>query len=220
MKLLARSATVAGFLLVMAPRIASANHLSGGENDQMGLYGGIALVVGFAGLLGLLGLVPARLRAAGRRWGKWLLAAGVVILAGGGYHVARLGSVEQALGGDAYGRMATQQIFGTLAVFGLFSGVAYWLSKRTGVLDMGEKVKYIIMDNGDPAERTASRTDRPGEHRLMLIPFAAMGVLALSLTSGVLYVVLHLAANPSHVPGPDEHQYHNHGQMPMPAGTP
>lgn len=200
MKLLVRSVAVAGFLLLGIPRVASANHLSGGENDLMGLYGGIALILGFVGLLSILGLVPARLRGIGRRWGKWLLTVGVLVLVGGGYRIARLGAVEQSLGGDAYGRMASQQIFGTLAVFGLFSAAVYWLAKRTGVLDMGESVKYALLRNGDPADRTAQRADRPGERRLMLIPMAAMGLLAIGLAGGVLVVLYRLSAYPGRLP--------------------
>lgn len=186
------SSAVLGLLFLLVPRPAFASHLSGGENDLMGLYGGAALTVGFVGLLGILGLVPRKWRRGALQWGKWLLAAGAVILVAGGYHVAVLGKPEEKLGDLAFGRMAAQQLIGTLAVFGLFSGAAYYLGKRSGILDMGEAVKYSVMRNGDPADKTATRVARPGEQRLMLIPFVAMGVLALSFTAGVVIVMLRL----------------------------
>lgn len=179
--------------MLLTPQVAFASHMSGGENDLMGVYGGASLVIGFAGLLGAMGLVPRRWRKLGRRWGKWLLIAGLLVLVGGGYRVASLGKVEETLGGDAYGRMAVQQIVGTLGAFVSFWGGVYYLAKRAGVLDMGESVKYQLFRNGDPPDRTASRVARPGEQKLMLIPFVAMGVLALFFTGGVLLVLYRLS---------------------------
>lgn len=180
-----------GFLIttlipVLVARPAFASHMSGGENDLMAAYGGAALVIGFVGLLGMLGLVPRRWRGVGLRWGKWLVAAGMATLAAGGYHVSSLGSAEEFLGDMAFGRMAAQQLMGTVAVFGFFTGAAYYLGKRSGLLDMGEGVKYSVFRNGDPADRTATRVAQPREQRLMYIPLAAMGVLALFFTAGVL----------------------------------
>ncbi len=192
-KLLVNSSILATLTLLLSPRIVVATHASGGENDLMGAYGGVALVLGFAGLLGMLGLVPRGWQARGLRWGKWLLAAGVAVLLAGGFHTASLGTVEETLGGVAWGRAATQQLLGTLAVFGGFSGAVYYLGKRSGILDMGERVKYSVMRNGDPMEKSAYRVARPGEQRLMLIPLAAMGVLAAFLTVGVLIVLVRLS---------------------------
>ncbi|HLN65071.1 MAG TPA: hypothetical protein VK464_26415 [Symbiobacteriaceae bacterium] len=188
------SSTAVAGLSYLAPRVAFASHMSGGENDLMGLYGGIALVLGFGGLLAILGLVPKRWRKPARRWGKWLMVAGVTVLLVGGYQVSRLGRAEETLGGDAYGRMAVQQIVGTLAVFISFWGGVYYLAKRAGVLDMGERVKYSVLRNGDPADATATRVARPGEQRLMFIPFIAMGLLALFFAGGVLIVLYRLSA--------------------------
>lgn len=187
------SSTAAAGLLYMMPQVAFASHMSGGENDLMGLYGGVALVLGFGGLLAILGLVPKRWRKPARRWGKWLMAAGITVLLVGGYQVSSLGRAEETLGGDAYGRMAVQQIVGTLAVFISFWGGVYYLAKRAGVLDMGERVKYSVLRNGDPADATATRVARPGEQRLMFIPFIAMGVLALFFAGGVLIVLYRLS---------------------------
>lgn len=192
-KLFIISSTATAGLWYLMPQVAFASHMSGGENDLMGLYGGIALVLGFGGLLAMLGLVPKRWRNRARRWGKWLLAAGVAVLLVGGYQVSSLGRAEEALGGDAYGRMAVQQIVGTLAVFVSFWGGVYYLAKRAGVLDMGEKVKYSVLRNGDPADATATRVAQPGEQRLMFIPFIAMGVLALFFAGGVLIVLYRLS---------------------------
>lgn len=178
--------------LLVTPATASATHLSGGENDLMGLYGGIALVLGFAGLLGMLGLVPRAWRSFGERYGRWFLGAGLLVLVVGGYHVTTIGTVEETLGDVAWGRLATQQIMGTLAVFVAFWSGVYYLAKKSGVLDMGESVKYSLMRNGDPPDRTAFRRDRPGEQRLMWIPFAAMGGLALFFTAGVLITLYQL----------------------------
>jgi hypothetical protein len=186
-------ATAAALLLLLLPGTAMATHLSGGENDLMGLYGGIALVLGFSGLLGLLGLVPKGWRRFGRRWGTWFLAVGLAVLLAGGYQVSVKGRVEETLGGDAFGRMAAQQIIGVLGVFVLFWGAVYYLAKRSGVLTMGESVKYALLRNGDPADRTATRAAHPGEQRLMWIPFVAMGVLALFFTAGVLIVLYRLS---------------------------
>ncbi|HWI61665.1 MAG TPA: hypothetical protein VNT75_07510 [Symbiobacteriaceae bacterium] len=152
------------------------------------------MLLGFAGLLGALGLVPRRWRKFGYRWGKWLLGAGAAVLAAGGYQIAARGKVEEFLGGEAYGRMAAQQIVGTLGAFVLFWSGVYYLASRTGVLNMGESVKYLVFRNGDPADRTAARVSRPGEQRLMWIPFVAMGVLALFFTAGVLIVLYRLSA--------------------------
>ncbi|HWH68268.1 MAG TPA: hypothetical protein VNT26_02745, partial [Candidatus Sulfotelmatobacter sp.] len=179
---------------VSTARPVYAEHLSGGTNDLMGLYGGISLLLGFGGLLGLLGLGPKRWRKLGFRLGRWLLAAGAAVLAAGGYQVAVRAKVEQVLGGEAYGRMAAQQIAGTLGAFVLFWGGVYFLARRTGVLNMGESVKYLVLRNGDPAERTATRAPEPGDQRLMWIPFAAMGVLALFFTAGVLIVLYRLSS--------------------------
>ena len=187
------SSTAAAGLLYMVPQVAFASHMSGGENDLMGLYGGVALVLGFGGLLAILGLVPKRWRKPARRWGKWLMVAGIMVLLVGGYQVSSLGRAEETLGGDAYGRMAVQQIVGTLAVFISFWGGVYYLAKRAGVLDMGERVKYSVLRNGDPADATATRVARPGEQRLMFIPFIAMGVLALFFAGGVLIVLYRLS---------------------------
>ena len=187
------SSTAAAGLLYMVPQVAFASHMSGGENDLMGLYGGVALVLGFGGLLAILGLVPKRWRKPARRWGKWLMVAGITVLLVGGYQVSSLGRAEETLGGDAYGRMAVQQIVGTLAVFISFWGGVYYLAKRAGVLDMGERVKYSVLRNGDPADATATRVARPGEQRLMFIPFIAMGVLALFFAGGVLIVLYRLS---------------------------
>lgn len=187
------SSTAAAGLLYMVPQVAFASHMSGGENDLMGLYGGVALVLGFGGLLAILGLVPKRWRKPARRWGKWLMLAGIMVLLVGGYQVSSLGRAEETLGGDAYGRMAVQQIVGTLAVFISFWGGVYYLAKRAGVLDMGERVKYSVLRNGDPADATATRVARPGEQRLMFIPFIAMGVLALFFAGGVLIVLYRLS---------------------------
>lgn len=192
-KLFARTSAMAGLCLLALPGTAQASHLTGGENDLMAIYGGIALVLGFGGLLGTLGLLPRQLKAPGLRWGRWLLGAGLLVLAAGGYHAASLGTVEQSLGDVAWGRLATQQIMGTLTVFVLFWGGVGYLAKRAGVLDMGEAVKYSLLRNGDPPEATASRPDRPGEQRLMWIPFAAMGGLALFFTAGVLIALYRLS---------------------------
>jgi hypothetical protein len=70
----------------------------------------------------------------------------------------------------------------------------YYLAKRSGVLNMGESVKYALLHNGDPADRTATRAAQPGEQRLMWIPFVAMGVLALFFTAGILIVLYRLSA--------------------------
>lgn len=183
---------VATALLLLLPGRAAASHLSGGESDLMGIYGGVALVLGFAGLLGVLGLVPARWRSRGYRWGRWLLAIGLTVLIGGGFHAAAVGTAAQRPGDAAFGRLATQQLLGTLAVFTSFWGGVYYLARRSGVLNMGESVKYRVLHNGDPPEPTAYRADRPGEHRLMWIPFAAMGILALFFTAGVLLALLRL----------------------------
>jgi hypothetical protein len=193
-KLSTISSTTAVALWALAPQTAFASHMSGGENDLMGLYGGISLVLGFGGLLAMLGLVPKRWRAPARRWGKWLLAAGLAVLVAGGYQVASFGKAEETLGGDAYGRMAVQQIAGTLAVFVAFWGGVYYLAQRSGVLDMGERVKYSVLRNGDPADPTATRVAKPGEQRLMFIPFLAMGVLALFFAGGVLLVLYRLSS--------------------------
>lgn len=182
----------AALALFLLPGQAAASHLSGGESDLMGIYGGIALVLGFAGLLGILGLVPARWRWRGYRWGRWLVAAGLLVLAGGGFHAAIVGTVERGAGDEAFGRLATQQLLGTLVVFLAFWGGVYALARRSGVLNMGESVKYTVLRNGDPPEWTASRVERPGEHRLMWIPVAAMGVLALFFTAGILIAILRL----------------------------
>ncbi len=178
--------------LFLLPGQAAASHLSGGESDLMGIYGGIALVLGFAGLLGVLGLVPARWRWRGYRWGRWLLAAGLLILVAGGFHAAAIGTVERQVGDAAFGRLATQQLLGTLVVFGAFWGGVYFLARRSGVLNMGESVKYAVLRNGDPPEWTAFRAERPGEQRLMWVPFAAMGILAFFFTAGVLFAILRL----------------------------
>lgn len=177
---------------LLSPDTALASHVSGGENDLMGVYGGISLVLGFTGLLAMLGLLPRKWRSLGQRYGRWLLGAGVLVLAGGAYHVSVLGG-EGMTGSTAWGRMATQQLIGTLTVFISFWGGVYYLAKKAGVLNMGESVKYSIMRNGDPPDRTASRVDRPGEQRLMWIPFAAMGGLALFFTAGVLIVLYRLS---------------------------
>lgn len=184
--------------MLLAPGTAAAKHLSGGESDLMGIYGGIALVLGFAGLLAMLGLLPARWRWRGYRYGRWLLAAGLVVLVGGGFHVNTIGTVEETLGDEAWGRLATQQLIGTLTVFISFWAGVYHLAKRAGVLNMGESVKYSVMRNGDPPDRTASRKAKPGEQRLVWIPFAAMGGLALFFTAGVLITIFSLppAARP------------------------
>lgn len=158
----------------------------------MGVYGGLSLVLGFAGLLAMLGLVPRRWRSLGQRYGRWLLGAGLLVLVGGGYHVTTIGTVEGSLGDSAWGRLATQQLIGTLAVFVSFWGGVYYLARKAGVLNMGESVKYSVMRNGDPPDQTASRVDRPGEQRLMWIPFAAMGGLALFFTAGVLIALYSL----------------------------
>lgn len=181
-------------LLTLSPQSVYATHQSGGENDLMGLYGGLSLVLGFLGLLAMLGLVPRRYRKLGRRLGSWILGAAAAILLVGGYQVSVLGRTEEALGGDAYGRMAAQQIVGTLAAFVGFWGGVYYLAKRSGVLNMGESVKYQVLRNGDPADATATRVARPGEQRLMWIPFIAMGALALFFTAGVLIVLYQLSA--------------------------
>lgn len=185
-----RSAVSVLSLVLLFPGRARASHLTGGENDLMGLYGAAALVLAFVGLLGTLGLLPLRWKEGGMRWGKRLLAAGAVLLVGGGFHVSSLGSVEETLGGAAWGRAATQQTLGTMAVFGFFAVAAYVLGKRSGVLDMGERVKYRLLHNGDPVDATAWRTALPGEQRLVLIPLVAMGVLALFFTAGILIVLL------------------------------
>lgn len=181
-------------VLMLVPEPAHAEHMSGGVNDLMGVYGGVALALGFGGLLAMLGLVPRPWRKLGYRWGKWLLVAGAAVLAVGGYQVAVKGQVEETLGGNAYGRMAAQQIIGTLGAFVLFWSGVYYLARRAGVLNMGESVKYLVFRNGDPADRTATRVARPGEQRLMWIPFVAMGVLALFFTAGVLVVMYRLSA--------------------------
>lgn len=188
-KLFLHSSTAIAFLLLLAPRTALASHLTGGENDLMALYGGVSLVVGFAGLLGMLGLVPRGWRRVGARFGKWALGAGVLILLAGGYHATAVGGAEGAAGDVAWARLAVQQIAGTLAAFGLFFGGVYYFAKRAGVLDMGESVKYAMLRNGDPLDRLAFRKARPGEQRLMFIPFVAMGLLALFFTAGVLIVL-------------------------------
>lgn len=185
-KLIANSLGIAALSLVVMPTTVFASHISGGENDLMGVYGGLSLVLGFAGLLAMLGLVPRGWRSMGLRFGRWLLGAGLLVLVGGGYHVATLGAAEGMLGDAAWGRLATQQLIGTLGVFVAFWSGVYYLAKKAGVLDMGESVKYSVMRNGDPPDQSASRIDRPGEQRLMWIPFAAMGALALFLTAGVL----------------------------------
>ncbi|MBP2018347.1 hypothetical protein J2Z79_001755 [Symbiobacterium terraclitae] len=178
--------------LILFPGSAAASHLSGGESDLMGLYGGIALVLGFGGLLGVLGLVPRRWRRLGHRYGRWLLAIGLLVLVGGGFHASAVGVAERRLGDEAWGRLATQQLLGTLVVFVSFWGGVYYLASRTGVLNMGESVKYVVLRNGDPPEPTASRVARPGEQRLMWIPFAAMGILAVCFTVGVLVAIFRI----------------------------
>lgn len=192
MKLLFKTSGAIGVALLATPNTAFASHLSGGENDLMGVYGGISLLLGFGGLLAMLGLVPRRWRSLGQRYGRWLLVAGLLVLVGGGYHVTAIGTVEERLGDTAWGRLATQQLIGTLAVFISFWGGVYYLAKKAGVLDMGESVKYRLMRNGDPPDRTAFRMDRPGEQRLMWVPFAAMGGLALFFTAGVLIALYRL----------------------------
>lgn len=191
-KLLVKIPVAAVLALLVMPSTAFATHLSGGENDLMGLYGGIALVLGFAGLLGMLGLVPRGWRSYGERYGRWFLGVGLLVLLTGGYHVTSIGTVEETLGDEAWGRLATQQLLGTLGVFVAFWSGVYYLTKKAGILDMGENVKYSLMRNGDPPDRTASRKDRPGEQRLMWIPFAAMGTLALFFTAGVLIALYRL----------------------------
>lgn len=191
-KRIVQNAAVTALALLLLPSTASASHLSGGENDLMGLYGGIALVLGFAGLLGMLGLVPRGWRSFGERYGRWFMGAGLLVLVMGGYHVTSIGTVEETAGDEAWGRLATQQLIGTLGVFVAFWGGVYYLARKAGVLDMGEKVKYTLMRNGDPPDRTASRKERPGEQRLMWIPFAAMGTLAVFFTAGVLIALYSL----------------------------
>lgn len=193
MKIAAALLILAGAVLTV-PGAAYADHMSGGTNDLLGLYGAISLTLGFLGLLGMLGLLPKRWRRVGYRWGSWLLALGAAVLAVGGYKVAVVGKVEEALGGEAYGRMAARQIVGTLGAFCLFWGAVYFLAGRAGVLNMGESVKYAVLRNGDPADRTAARVARPGEQRLMWIPFVAMGILALFFTAGILIVLYRLSA--------------------------
>lgn len=192
LKLCIKFSVTTALSLLLAPRPALASHLSGGENDLMGLYGGISLVLGFAGLLAMLGLVPRGWRSLAERYGRWLLAAGLAVLVAGGYHATSLGTVEETLGDEAFGRLATQQLMGTLFVFVAFWSGVYYLARKAGVLNMGESVKYALMRNGDPPDRTASRQDRPGEQRLMWIPFAAMGGLALFFTVGVLIALYRL----------------------------
>lgn len=192
-KLLVLPSTLITAAFLLMPRVAFATHLSGGENDLMGLYGGVSLVTAFAGLLGMLGLVPRRWRKLGRRFGTWLLGAGALILVAGAYHVSALGAAEGLLGSKAYARMAVEQVTGTLAAFVLFWSGVYWLAKRSGVLNMGESVKYQVMRNGDPPDRSASRVARPGEQRLMLIPFIAMGALVVFFAGGVLVVLYRLS---------------------------
>lgn len=187
-----KTSVTTALALFVTPSTAFASHLSGGESDLMGLYGGIALVVGFFGLLGMLGLVPRGWRPFGERYGRWLLGVGLLVLVFGGYHATSIGTVEETRGDEAWGRLATQQLLGTLAVFVAFWSGVYYLTKKAGILDMGEKVKYSLMRNGDPPDRTASRADRPGEQRLMWIPFAAMGTLALFFTTGVLIALYRL----------------------------
>jgi len=191
-KLFTQCSLITLLSIVLTPSTASATHMSGGENDLMAAYGGAALLLGFAGLLGMLGLVPRGWQTFGLRWGRWFLAGGLLVLVVGGYHVTTLGTVEETLGDEAFGRLATQQIVGTLAVFVSFWGAVYYLAKRAGILNMGESVKYQVMRNGDPPDRTASRKDRPGEQRLMWVPFAAMGGLALFFTAGVLIALYRL----------------------------
>ncbi|HEY8348005.1 MAG TPA: hypothetical protein VIL07_12185 [Symbiobacteriaceae bacterium] len=190
-----RPVSLAVPLLLLMPRTALASHLSGGENDLMAVYGGAALVTGFVGLLGMLGLLPPRWRKGGVRWGKRLLVIGAALLIGGGFHVSSLGAAEEAVGGAPWGQVATWQFLGTMVVFGFFAGAAYVLGKRSGVLDMGERVKYRILHNGDPVDATAWRTALPGEQRLMLIPVVAMGLLAVFVTAGVLIVLLQPAVS-------------------------
>lgn len=193
MRLFARTFVASVLALLLLPGNASASHLSGGESDLMGLYGGIALVLGFGGLLGMLGLVPKRWRSLGFRTGRWLLGAGLLVLLLGGYHAtAVLGGERRLAADEAWGRLATQQLIGTLAVFVLFWSGVYYLTKKAGVLDMGESVKYGVLRNGDPPDRTASRQEQPGEQRLVWIPLAAMGGLALFFTLGVLITLYRL----------------------------
>jgi hypothetical protein len=66
-------------------------------------------------------------------------------------------------------------------------------SRRERVLAATTAIRAVLR-NGDPADRTASRVARPGEQKLMWIPFAAMGVLALFFTTGVLIVLYRLSA--------------------------
>lgn len=185
---------VAALALWAAPATASARHLSGGESDLLGLYGAIALVLGFSGLLGILGLLPKRWRWYGYRYGRWLLAAGVLVLLGGGYHASAVGAVEESVGDEAWGRLASQQLLGTLGVFLLFWGGVYYFSRRAGVLNMGESVKYAIFRNGDPPDWTAWRRDQPGERRLVWVPVAAMGGLAAFFAVGVLVAMIQVGS--------------------------
>lgn len=185
---------LAALALWAVPATASARHLSGGESDLLGLYGAIALVLGFAGLLAMLGLLPKQWRWWGYRYGRWLLGAGLLVLLGGGYHASVIGAVEESLGDEAWGRLASQQLLGTLAVFLLFWGGVYHLARRAGVLNMGESVKYALLRNGDPPEWTASRKERPGERRLIWVPIAAMGGLAAFFTAGVLVAMIRVGS--------------------------
>jgi len=183
---------VALALQLLLPAKAAAEHLSGGASDLMGLYGGSALLLGFTGLLGVLGLAPRRWRWYGYRYGRWLLGLGLLVLLGGGFHASVVGTAERETGDVALGRLATQQLLGTLTVFASFWGLFYYAARRSGVLNMGESVKYAILRNGDPPEPTAARVGRPGEQRLMWIPVAAMGLLAFFFSAGVLITLLRL----------------------------
>lgn len=174
--------------LLALPGPARADHLTGGAPDIMGLYGGLAFLLGFPGILLSLGLGPRRWQW-GRKLGWGLMGVGLLVLAVGAYQTALVPSAEAQLGGEVFGIAATRQIFGTLVAFGLASGLAMLIARRSGVLARGEAVKYVVFRDGDPGAETATLPHDARQDRIALVPLIVMGMVALLFTIGVLMAI-------------------------------